>query len=197
MKIWFSILLLALAARGAPAVAAEPAPNLFRVRTLLDAQGQVHQIGSNSAAKATIITFLGPECPVSQRYVPELNRIAALCRTNGIEFYGVVSARKNAKEMAQGYVKDYSINFPVLVDDRLTLARWLAPSHVPEAYVLKPDGDVVYRGRIDDWYEAIGKPRAVVRHRELRDAIDSVLAGRTPAKAYARPVGCYFEELAP
>jgi hypothetical protein len=66
---------------------------------------------------------------------------------------------------------------------------------MPEAFVLKADGDVIYHGRIDDWYEAIGKPRAVVQKRELRDAITAALANRVPARVYARPVGCYFEEL--
>ena len=187
--------MLAGAALGARGAEPQSSHNLFRVRTLLDAQGKAHQIGSTPGVKAIVFVFLGPEWPVSQRYVAELNRIADMHLTNSIEFYGIVSARKNAKGAAEAFARDYSIRFPVLVDDRLVLAKWLRPSHVPEAYVVKPDGDAVYRGRIDDWYEAIGKPRAVVRHRELREAIDSVLAGRAPSKAYARPVGCYFEEL--
>jgi hypothetical protein len=65
---------------------------------------------------------------------------------------------------------------------------------VPEAFVLKPDGDVVYHGRIDDGYDAPGKVRAVVRNRELRDALSALQAGRTPGKSFVRPVGCYFEE---
>ena len=81
----------------------------------------------------------------------------------------------------------------MLLDGNLSLARWLRPTHVPEAYVLKPDGDILYRGRIDDGYEALGKPRAVVQHRELRDAISAVRAGRVPPRLFARPVGCYFE----
>ena len=178
-----------------PVRAGELAPDFFRVRTLTDTQGKEHQLGSMAGVKAIVLVFLGPECPVSQRYVPELNRIAAMHQTNAVEFYGVVSASKKARENATAFVKEYSIKFPVLVDDRLALAKWLRPTHVPEAYVLKRDGDVVYRGRIDDWYEAVGKPRAVVRQRELRDAIEAVLAGRTPPRSFAQPVGCYFEEL--
>lgn len=178
------------AARGEEAV-----PSLFRVRTVVDSRGVAHRLGEKPMVKAIVLVFLGPECPVSRRYVPELKRIAAASKTNAVEFYGVVAGRKVTRESVAAFVQEYSIDFPVLVDERLALARWLRPTHVPEAYVLKPDGDVVYHGRIDDWYQAIGKPRAVIQQRELRAAMDAVLNGRTPTRMYARPVGCYFEEL--
>jgi len=177
------------------AAGADSGHNLFRVRSVTDSNGQVHQLGNKPGVKAIVLVFLGPECPISQRYTPELNRIAAMHRTNAIEFYGVVSARKLTREIVSAFVTEYAIEFPVLVDPELALARWLRPTHVPEAFVLKADGDRVYHGRIDDWYPALGKPRRVIQQRELRDAIDALLAGRTPARAYAPPVGCYFEEL--
>jgi peroxiredoxin len=177
--------------------AAEPHSSLFRVRTLTDCEGKVQQLGQQSGSKAVVLVFLGSECPISQRYVPELNRIAAQQKTNAIEFYGVVSGRSVTRAKAAEFARDYAIGFPLLVDEDLTLARWLRPTHVPEAYVLKSDGDLMYHGRIDDGYESVGKQRTVVTHRELRDAIVAVLAGRTPARVFAQPVGCYFEELPP
>ena len=175
--------------------APDAAPALFRVRTLVDTEGRVHQLGGKPGIKAVVLVFLGPECPISQRYVPELNRIWAQRQTNAVEFYGVVAGKKVARTNVAAFAKEYAIGFPVLVDDDLSLARWLRPTHMPEAFVLKADGDIIYHGRIDDWYESIGKPRAVVQHRELRDAITAVLSNKVPLRTYARPVGCYFEEL--
>ncbi len=142
-----------------------------------------------------MLVFLGPECPISQRYVPELNRIAAQQKTNATEFYGVVSGRSMTRAKVAAFASEYAITFPVLVDETFALARWLRPTHVPEAYVLKPDGDLMYHGRIDDNYEAIGKQRTVVQHRELRDAISAVQVGQMPPRVFAPPVGCYFEDL--
>ena len=65
-----------------------------------------------------------------------------------------------ARTQSLAFVKDYAITFPVLFDEGGPLARWLRPTHMPEAFVLKPDGAVLYHGRIDDWYESPGKPRA-------------------------------------
>lgn len=155
----------------------------------------MHRLGEAPGTKVVVLVFLGPECPISQRYLPKLNRLAADHKTNAVEFYGIVAERKMTRAKAAAFAKEYSIQFPVLFDDKLALARWLRPTHVPEAFVLKLDGDIVYRGRIDDWYESIGKARAVVKHHELRDGIAAVLAGRTPERLFAPPVGCYFEEL--
>jgi Redoxin len=173
---------------------AEPGHEMFRVRTARDTAGRAHQLGLASGTRAVVFVFLGPECPISQRYVPELNRLASGPGTNGVEFFGVLAGQTMTRTQAVTFVKDYAIQFPVLFDEGLALARWLRPTHMPEAFVLKPDGDRLYRGRIDDWYQSPGKPRSVIQHRELRDAMDAARAGKMPRKLYAPPVGCYFED---
>jgi hypothetical protein len=191
LKTWFLILIsLAVLAGNAAGAGHE----LFRVRTARDTGGRAHQFGVSSDTKAVVFVFLGPECPVSQRYVPELNRLAAGQGTNGVEFFGVIAGQSMTRTQAAAFVKDYAIQYPVIFDEGLALARWLRPTHMPEAFVLKPDGDRLYRGRIDDWYQSPGKPRAVIQHRELRDAMDAARAGKLPRKFYAPPVGCYFED---
>lgn len=175
-------------------VAAEPAHDLFRVRRVADVSGGVHQLGEVRGTKAIVLVFLGPECPISQRYVPELNRLAVERGTNAVEFCGVVSGASITRTQALAFTQDYNIKFPVLFDEAGQLARWLRPTHMPEAFVLKPDGDRLYHGRINDWYASPGKPRTFITHHELRDAIGAVLAGKSPRKIFAPPVGCYFED---
>jgi len=186
--------MLSLFALASLPVMAADQPDFFRVRAATDVHGKAHRLGIAAGTKVSVLVFLGPECPVSQRYVPELNRIAAGQGTNGVEFYGVISGKSITRSNAAFFVKEYAIQYPVLFDDAGLFARWLRPTHVPEAFVLKPDGDVAYRGRINDWYQAPGKPRAVIQHHELRDAIAAVRAGKTPPRLFAQPVGCYFED---
>ena len=174
--------------------AVEPRHDLFRVRRATDLAGQTRRLGEAPATKAVVFIFLGPECPISQRYVPMLNRLAAAQGTNAVEFLGVIAGQSMTRTQAVAFAKDYAIQFPVLFDDGLALARWLRPTHMPEAFVLKPDGDIVYHGRIDDWYESPGKPRVAAQQHELRDALTAVVAGKFPPKIYAPPVGCYFED---
>ena len=190
MKIISAVLFLVIA-WSAPA---GPAHELFRVRRANDVAGVQRTMGSSFKTAAVVFVFLGPECPISQRYVPELNRIATEQGTNGVEFWGVISGPSMQRTQALTFVKEYAIQFPVLFDDGGALARWLRPTHMPEVFVLQPDGDVVYHGRINDWYESPGRPRAVVKHHELRDAMAAVRNGKLPPRIFAAPVGCYFED---
>jgi len=54
---------------------------------------------------------------------------------------------------------------------------------------------LVYDGRIDDWYVELGRARPAPITHELDDAIRAVLAGKAVAKSEVRGVGCYISDL--
>jgi hypothetical protein len=189
VKVWWAI---ACGWIAVALVAAAAGHDLFRVRGADDVAGQRHAFAASRDVRAVAFVFLGTECPVSQKYIPELNRIAK-GHTNGVQMFGVISSQSTTRAEAAEFIRDYAVRFPVLYETNHALARWLRPTHVPHAFVLTREGDIMYRGRIDDAFAAPGKPRAVVRQRELRDALAAVVAGKRPAKPYAPPVGCYFE----
>jgi thiol-disulfide isomerase/thioredoxin/mono/diheme cytochrome c family protein len=184
-----TLAIVLFAALAAPAFAAEP----VHFPRLLDSAGQPRSIGEMPKVQAVAFVFLGPECPLCQRYAPTLNAIARGL-PKGVEFYGIVSGSSVTRAEAAKYAADYKLNFPVLFDGGSELASLLKPTHVPEAFVLKPTGEQVYRGRIDDWYEAPGKPKATVQSHDLKDAIATVAAGKPVANAVTKPIGCHFED---
>jgi hypothetical protein len=63
----------------------------------------------------------------------------------------------------------------------------------PTAVVVKPDESIAYRGRIDNFYAGLGRPRRIVTQHDLREALDSVLAGKPVANPETSPVGCYIQ----
>ncbi|MEO2092022.1 MAG: redoxin family protein [Gemmataceae bacterium] len=163
---------------------------------LLDTAGGVHRVGEGQATKATVLVFLNPTCPLCQRYAPTLNKLAA-GKNAAVEMYGVVSNAPVTFKEAAAFAREYGLKFPVLFDGSAAVAARLKPTHVPEAFVLTAAGEVAYRGRIDDWYEAPAKPRPEVRTHDLADAITAVLAGKALANAKTEPVGCLFEDTLP
>ena len=175
-----------------PAVAADP-PHL---PPLLSTTGTVHRLADASDCKATVVVFLNPSCPLCQRYAPALNTLYA-GRPKGVEFYGVVAHPSVSFAEAAKYAADYKLAFPVLFDGAAALAVHLKPTATPEAFVLNEAGEVVYRGRIDDWYEKPGKPRDAAKTFDLKDAMIAAVAGKKPATAKTEPVGCVWEEELP
>jgi thiol-disulfide isomerase/thioredoxin len=163
---------------------------------LLDTAGKVHRIAEGRSTKAAVVVFLNPTCPLCQRYTPTLNKLAADAG-KGVEFYGVVSHPSVTFADTAKYAAEYKFTFPVLFDGSAAVAVALKPTAVPEAFVLNGKGEVQYRGRIDDWYEKPGKPRANPTTHDLKNALTAVVAGKAPSVAKTEPVGCVFEEELP
>jgi hypothetical protein len=57
-------------------------------------------------------------------------------------------------------------------------------------------GAIRYRGRIDNAYADLGKPRQHVTSHDLRVSLDSVLAGRPVPTPETEALGCYIADPA-
>ncbi len=69
----------------------------------------------------------------------------------------------------------------------MVLARKVGATVKPEAAVLSPTGELLYRGRINDIYADFGKRRAQRTHCELKDILEAILAGKPVAVLRRRP----------
>ncbi len=182
---------------GAASLAAKPgavgaAPVPLRAMGI---DGKVYDLANEPTAKATALVFVATQCPISNKYVPELNRLAALQPT-GVRLFAVISDPTVTRAAAAQYVKDYQISFPVLFDASGELARRLLPKVTPEALVLDAAGAVQYRGRIDDTWGDLRKQKVAASTHDLADALASVAAGKTPLVTKTDVVGCVFEAWA-
>ena len=140
-----------------------------------------------------VVVFVARDCPVSNGYAPAIQR---LCRSYGprgvrctlVYEDGVVSVndvRRHASEY--GYT-----DVATIVDRDERIATRAGATVTPEAIVIDPGGTIRYRGRIDNLYAALGKPRHRATSHDLRDAIDALLAGRTVERPRTTPLGCYI-----
>jgi peroxiredoxin len=157
---------------------------------LLDAAGRKHTAQEWKSARAVALFFIAAECPISNRYAPEINRLVAAYSAQGVAFYGVHSDPDITPAVALRHAQDYGFNFPVLLDPAQTLAGRTGVILTPTAVILSPAGDLLYRGRIDNRYLDFGKYRASGVKPDLRLALDAVVAGLPVAEKYTKPVGC-------
>lgn len=167
-------------------------PTVIGLR-MLDVAGKIHQLGDRDGSRGVALVFLSPECPVSNQYLPELNRIAKQFADQPVEFYGVVADPTISREKVKDYCRDFGIEFPVFFDAAGLLARVCQPSHVPQAFVVDSQGAIAYRGRIDDQYTAVGRRKEQASEHDFSDAIGAVIAGNAPKVASTEPVGCRLE----
>lgn len=158
--------------------------------TLTDLQGGQHTLASWEEYRGVVLIFLATECPVSNGYAPEYGRLARRCAENGIAFLGVHSDPELSAAQAVQHAREYRLGFPILMDPGQELARATGARTTPEAVVLSPRGQVLYRGRIDDRYSLDGRRRDVPRSKDLEAAIEAVMDGLPPAFRETKAFGC-------
>src|SRR5262249_20332552 len=157
---------------------------------LRDTDGNVHDARAWREHKAAVFFLLGTECPVSNGYAPEMTRIAREYEGRGVATFGVHPDPDVTPSVAASHAAEYRLRVPILRDPTQERAEAAGARVTPEAIVVDDGGMVVYRGRIDDTYAPDGKRRDKPTTRDLRDALDGLLAGR-PRGPVVRPAfGC-------
>ena len=145
---------------------------------------------SGPPPKASALFFIKTDCPIANSFAPEISRIIAEYDPAGVQFLVVYTDLTQSGDAIRSHAAEYGYKCPVQVDKGRVLSRQYGVTVTPEAVVLGADGARVYRGRIDDRYLAPGKYRLQPTTRELRDALEAVLAGRPVAVAETKPAGC-------
>ena len=142
---------------------------------------------------AEALFFVASDCPVSNYYSHEIRRICDAYAAKGLGCSLVYvdpgmsdrAAAKHAEEYGHG-------GYPKMVDRSHALVAATGVTITPEAVVIRDDETIADRGRIDNFYAALGRPRRVVTEHDLRDALDAVFAGRAVSKPETQAVGCYI-----
>jgi hypothetical protein len=142
---------------------------------------------------ATVFLFVRTDCPISNRYAPELERLFSTYHSRGIGFWLVYADSDTTTEDIKTHARDYHLSLPSLRDPELRLVKKAGVKVTPEAAVFLRSGREIYRGRIDDRYADLGKERPEAAEHDLEDSIKSVLAGK-PVEKRTLAVGCYIPE---
>lgn len=176
----------------ADAVAAQVKPAMGF--SLIDLDGAPHNFGQNDHRRVRAFVFLSAECPVSNGYLRSLSDLhARLSKLKDVEIFGVVSDVTVTRAAAVKHFAQYKCTLPILFDGSGLMLEALKPTHVPEAFVLDQRGTVLYRGAIDNAWEAIGRRRPKAEQAYLSAAIESAIKGKPVAVAQTEPVGCLVE----
>jgi len=144
--------------------------------------------------RATVLVFLFPDCPVANRYAPEINAIHDDYKEEGVAFYRVYAGSHLNEAAVEDHTREYSHQFPAVLDPDLELVRMTGARVTPEAVVYDAEGKRRYRGRINNRYVDFGQYRPEATVHDLRDALDAVLAGEEVAEPETRAVGCFLPE---
>jgi hypothetical protein len=137
--------------------------------------------------------FTRTDCPIANRYAPEIKRVCADYAAAGLECLLVyVDGHLTAGDVRE-HATAFGYALPAILDGEHALVAQAGATITPEVAVFARGGTLEYRGRIDDLYVELGRPRRAPTERDLRDALDDLVAGRTVRRPQTQATGCYIE----
>jgi peroxiredoxin len=154
-----------------------------------DIQGKQWRLSDFKRERALVIALTSATCPVSQRYAPALARLEESYRPRGVAFLFLNPIASEAPAELKAAVRTHGFDGPYARDRDGTLARTLGALTTADVFVLDPARTLVYRGAVDDQY-GLGYALDAPRRSYLSEALDALLAGRSPEVAATWAPGC-------
>jgi len=151
-------------------------------------------------ARALVVIFTCNHCPTAQYYEERIKQLVTDYKAKGVALVAIMpNDPKSVRLDELGWTdlndsfdemkvraKEREFNFPYLYDgDTETVSRAYGPAVTPHAFVFDAARKLRYVGAIDD-SERIQH----VKKHYVRDALDALLAGKEPAPAQTKVVGC-------
>jgi peroxiredoxin len=159
---------------------------------LPDPSGKLVALTDFKRAPALLVIFMCNHCPYVKHIREGLAKLARDYQPRGVAVVGISSndvagyPDDSPAKMAQE-AKSAGYTFPYLYDETQAVAKAYRAACTPDLYLFDQDQRLVYRGQFDDSRPGNGVP---VTGKDLRAALDAVLAGK-PAPANQKPsIGC-------
>ena len=149
----------------------------------------------DSSGPVSVVFFVCTDCPVSNGYAPEIRRICAEYRVKHVACTLVYEDLEIDSAAVRRHLSEYgNAGLSAVIDRDRSLAGRANAAVTPTAVLIDAKGAILYRGRIDNKYAALGKRRQQVSEHDLTDALDAVLAGAPVAKSETKPFGCFIAD---
>ena len=159
---------------------------------LPDTSGKIVSLADFQGQAALLVIFMCNHCP----YVVHLRAgLAQLARDYMAKNVGVVGINSNDAEnypsdspaMMKNEVKAIGYTFPYLYDESQAVAKSYRAACTPDIFLFDRGRRLIYRGQFDASRPGNGIP---VTGKDLRAALDAVLAGKSTSEFQVASIGC-------
>jgi peroxiredoxin len=142
--------------------------------------------------KATLVMFICNHCPFVKHVMDELGRVTGDYIPKGVSVVAINANDvdkypQDGPEHMKKLAASKGWRFPFLLDDTQKVAQAFTAACTPDFFLFGADGKLVYRGQLDDSRPGNQIP---VTGKDLRAALDAVLAGKPPIKDQKASIGC-------
>ena len=147
---------------------------------------------SFTGAHGLLVMFICRHCPYVVHVKEELARLG---RDYAKKSLGIIAISANdaagypddAPAQLKAMAQELGFTFPFCHDESQAVAKAYTAACTPDFFLFGPDRTLVYRGQLDESRPGNGKP---VNGKDLRAALDAVLAGQPVSPDQRASLGC-------
>lgn len=154
--------------------------------------GETISLTTFAGKKVLLVMFTCKHCPFVKHVQDELANLGKDYTNRDV---GIVAISANdvnkypddAPEQLKTIAQELNFTFPLCYDESQETAKAYTAACTPDFFLFDADQRLVYRGQLDDSRPSNGKP---VTGKDLRAALDTVLAGQSVNSDQKPSVGC-------
>ena len=149
-------------------------------------------------AELTVYVFTTTDCPISNRYAPELERLYEAFAPKHVRFWLVYIDPDPSAADIRAHEDAFALRWPTLRDPHHELVRTAGATVTPEAAAFVHSDNEwtrVYLGRIDDRYVALGTARPAPTTHDLERVLEAMATGHVPDPTTTTAIGCFIEDV--
>jgi len=152
--------------------------------------GKSYSLSDAKDAKLAVIMFIATQCPVSNAYNERMVKLYDDYSSKDVMFFAINANKTEDSEECKEHAADHGFKFPVLKDVNNTIADKYDAQVTPEIYVVNAKHELLYHGRIDN-----SQRESNVESRDLRNALDELLSGKTVTVKDTKAFGCTIKRV--
>lgn len=154
--------------------------------------GKTISLSQAMGTHGLLVMFLCTHCPFVQHVNRELARLGADYADSGLGIAAIGSNDagtypEDAPEGLRAQAAQHGFTFPYLYDETQEVARAFHAACTPDFFLFDASNRLVYRGQLDGSRPGNAVP---VDGRDLRDALERLLAGRPISPEQKPSIGC-------
>ena len=160
--------------------------------SLMNVDGRTVSPADFEKAPALVVMFICNHCPFVKHLADALAEFGREYQTKGAAIVAINSNDASAypddsPEQMIHEAEERGYTFPYLYDETQEVAHGYRAACTPDFYVFDKDRRLAYRGQFDDSRPQSGIP---ITGKDLRAAVDAVLAGKKPPEPQRPSLGC-------
>ena len=166
--------------------------------SLPNVDGRIVSLSDFASAKGLLVIFMCNHCPFVKHLRTALAEFGRELQAQGLAVVGISSNDVathpgDSPELMVEEHRSAGYSFPYLFDEQQAVAQAYKAACTPDFYLFDGVQSLVYRGQFDASRPGNGKP---VDAADLRLAVETLLAGKTPLIEQRPSIGCNIKWIA-